>query len=73
MELISLKVLTLIEGTLTWTKFHTSGPAPGPRYHHAMVAVGKTLYVHGGYKDGKGLSDFWCLDFKAFSGIHLKL
>lgn len=67
----NIQYLTILfEGTLTWTTLYTSGPSPSPRRGHGMVVVGKTIYVHGGWKSEFGvLSDFWCLDFSAFSSI----
>lgn len=63
---ISHYSLTLTKGTLTWTTYSTSGPAPSPRQHHAMAAVGTKIYVHGGGRFTL-LSDFWCLDLSALS------
>lgn len=34
--------------TMNWSRVKATGPAPGPRVAHKLIAVGKRLYLFGG-------------------------
>lgn len=50
-----------------WTPLPVSGPRPSARYKHAAVAVDQKLYVSGGSRNGRYLSDMHILDLQTLS------
>ncbi|XP_012669886.2 rab9 effector protein with kelch motifs isoform X2 [Clupea harengus] len=49
-------------GTSTWSQPATKGKPPSPRHGHVVVAVGTTIFIHGGLEGDKFHSDMYSLD-----------
>jgi hypothetical protein len=45
--------------TRTWHQIKSSGQVPSPRYFHASVAYGGSLYLFGGYSGQERLNDLY--------------
>ncbi|KAD2805962.1 hypothetical protein R6Q59_027963 [Mikania micrantha] len=53
--------------TLTWTKLVTNGELLPPRAGHTTIALGKNLFVFGGFTDAEDLyDDLYMLDLETF-------
>ncbi|KAI3785649.1 hypothetical protein L1987_44773 [Smallanthus sonchifolius] len=53
--------------TLTWTKLITNGELLPPRAGHTTVALGKNLFVFGGFTDAEDLyDDLYMFDLETF-------
>lgn len=53
--------------TLTWKQLKTGGQMLSPRAGHATVALGKNLFVFGGFTDSQNLyDDLYMLDVGMF-------
>ncbi|XP_047323073.1 acyl-CoA-binding domain-containing protein 4-like [Impatiens glandulifera] len=50
-----------------WTPLSVSGSRPSARYKHAAVAVDQKLYISGGSRNGRYLSDMHILDLQTLS------
>ena len=51
--------------TARWERLDTGTPGPGKRSDAAMAATGsRTVWLHGGERDGTPLGDLWRLDLK---------
>lgn len=49
--------------TLLWTKLNTTGMILTPRAGHSTIALGKSLFVFGGFTDAQNLyDDLYMLD-----------
>ncbi|XP_028829903.1 rab9 effector protein with kelch motifs isoform X2 [Denticeps clupeoides] len=46
----------------TWSQPDTEGTAPSSRHGHVVVAVGSTIYIHGGLSGDKFHSDMFSID-----------
>ncbi|XP_024970653.1 rab9 effector protein with kelch motifs-like isoform X3 [Cynara cardunculus var. scolymus] len=54
--------------TLTWTKLVTNGELLPPRAGHTTIALGKNLFVFGGFTDAEDLyDDLYMFDLETFS------
>ncbi|KMS98300.1 hypothetical protein BVRB_4g093690 [Beta vulgaris subsp. vulgaris] len=56
-----------------WVKLPISGHRPPGRYKHAAAVVGERLYISGGSRNGRHLSDIQVLDFTHCTWSSLKL
>ncbi|KAL8159903.1 hypothetical protein V2J09_001440 [Rumex salicifolius] len=56
-----------------WVQLPASGPRPTGRYKHAAAVFGDKLYISGGSRNGRHLSDFQILDLTGFTWSSLKL
>ncbi|KAB1211042.1 Acyl-CoA-binding domain-containing protein 4 [Morella rubra] len=56
-----------------WIALPVSGPRPPARYKHAAAAVDEKLYVVGGSRNGRYLSDVQVFDLKSLAWSNLKL
>ncbi|KAK9054443.1 hypothetical protein SSX86_025521 [Deinandra increscens subsp. villosa] len=53
--------------TLTWTKLVTNGEMLPPRAGHTTIALGKNLFVFGGFTDAEDLyDDLYMFDLESF-------
>ncbi|KMZ62055.1 hypothetical protein ZOSMA_4979G00010, partial [Zostera marina] len=50
-------VFILNTDTYVWTELNTSGHMLAPRAGHSTVALGKNLFVFGGFTDARNLYD----------------
>ncbi|XP_031502217.1 acyl-CoA-binding domain-containing protein 4 [Nymphaea colorata] len=55
-----------------WIPLPTSGPRPSARYKHAAEVVEGKLYVVGGDRNGRYMSDVHILDFKTLTWTAVK-
>ncbi|XP_015876662.2 acyl-CoA-binding domain-containing protein 6 [Ziziphus jujuba] len=57
-----------------WVSLPVSGPRPSARYKHSAVVVDEKLYISGGSRNGRYLSDVQVLDLRnlVWSDIKLK-
>ncbi|CAH1432310.1 unnamed protein product [Lactuca virosa] len=54
--------------TLTWTKLVTNGELLPPRAGHTNIALGKNLFVFGGFTDAEDLyNDLYMFDLETFT------
>lgn len=54
--------------TLTWTKLVTNGDLLPPRAGHTTIALGKNLFVFGGFTDAEDLyDDLYMFDLETFT------
>ncbi|CAI9281517.1 unnamed protein product [Lactuca saligna] len=54
--------------TLTWTKLVTNGELLPPRAGHTTIALGKNLFVFGGFTDAEDLyNDLYMFDLETFT------
>ncbi|CAN4126519.1 unnamed protein product [Withania somnifera] len=56
-----------------WVPLSVSGPTPAARYKHAAVTVDGKLYIVGGSRNGRYLSDIQVFDLKSLTWSTLKL
>lgn len=56
-----------------WIALPVSGPRPSARYKHAATMVDEKLYIVGGSRNGRYLSDFQVFDLKNLTWSALKL
>ncbi|KAJ4720691.1 acyl-CoA-binding domain-containing protein 4-like [Melia azedarach] len=56
-----------------WTALPVSGPRPSARYKHAAVVVGEKLYIVGGSRNGRYLSDVQVLDLGSLAWSKLNV
>nr|XP_016445961.1 PREDICTED: acyl-CoA-binding domain-containing protein 4 isoform X1 [Nicotiana tabacum] len=56
-----------------WTPLSVSGPRPAARYKHAAATVDGKLYIIGGSRNGRYLSDIQVLDLKSLTWSVIKL
>ncbi|KAH7547823.1 hypothetical protein ACOSQ2_033288 [Xanthoceras sorbifolium] len=56
-----------------WVALPVSGPRPSARYKHASAVVGEKLYVVGGSRNGRYLSDVQVFDLRSLAWSNLKL
>lgn len=56
-----------------WVALPLSGHRPSARYKHAAAVLGEKLYISGGSRNGRYLSDVQVLDLKALAWSTLKL
>ncbi|XAR72154.1 hypothetical protein NMG60_11018695 [Bertholletia excelsa] len=56
-----------------WVAPSVSGPRPSARYKHAAAVVDGKLYISGGSRNGRYLSDVQVLDLKTLTWSTLKL
>ncbi|KAL3649977.1 hypothetical protein CASFOL_006380 [Castilleja foliolosa] len=56
-----------------WVALPVSGQKPSARYKHAATIVDNNLYVTGGSRNGRYLSDFQVFDLKSLTWSTLKL
>ncbi|XP_043914632.1 rab9 effector protein with kelch motifs [Protopterus annectens] len=47
---------------LTWSQPVTHGKPPAARHGHVVVAVGTSLYIHGGLAGNRFYADMFCID-----------
>ncbi|KAL9236550.1 hypothetical protein vseg_011204 [Gypsophila vaccaria] len=50
-----------------WATLPLRGPRPSPRYKHAAALVSHKLFISGGTRNGRSLSDFQVLDLNTSS------
>uniref|UniRef100_M1CLY9 Acyl-CoA binding protein n=1 Tax=Solanum tuberosum TaxID=4113 RepID=M1CLY9_SOLTU len=56
-----------------WVPLSVSGPTPAARYKHAAVTVDGKLYIIGGSRNGRYLSDIQVFDLKCLTWSTIKL
>ncbi|XP_030489381.2 acyl-CoA-binding domain-containing protein 4 [Cannabis sativa] len=56
-----------------WVALPVSGPRPSARYKHAAVVVDEKLYIAGGSRNGRYLSDVQVFDFGNLKWSNIKL
>ncbi|GAB2286903.1 hypothetical protein Dimus_021291 [Dionaea muscipula] len=56
-----------------WVALPMSGPRPSGRYKHAAAVLGEKLYISGGSRSGRHLSDIQVLDLTDFTWSSLGL
>ncbi|KAL6977151.1 hypothetical protein U1Q18_025945 [Sarracenia purpurea var. burkii] len=56
-----------------WVPISVSGPRPSARYKHAVAVVDEKLYISGGSRNGRYLSDVQVFDLKTLAWSTLKL
>lgn len=56
-----------------WIQLPVPGPRPTGRYKHAAAIFGDKLYISGGSRNGRHLSDFQILNLTDFAWSSLKL
>ncbi|CAL2240135.1 unnamed protein product [Prunus armeniaca] len=56
-----------------WKALPVSGPRPPARYKHAAVVVDEKLYIIGGSRNGRHLSDVQVFDFRNLLWSNIKL
>ncbi|QCE07801.1 host cell factor [Vigna unguiculata] len=56
-----------------WVPITLSGARPGPRYKHAAAVVDEKLYIAGGSRNGRHLSDVQVFDLRSLTWSSLKL
>lgn len=56
-----------------WIALPVSGPRPSARYKHAAAVVGEKLYIVGGSRNGRYLSDFQVFDLNNLTWSSIKL
>ncbi|KAM1157410.1 hypothetical protein TB2_027592 [Malus domestica] len=56
-----------------WIALPVSGPRPPARYKHAAVVVDEKLYIIGGSRNGRNLSDVQVFDFRNLLWSNIKL
>ncbi|XP_044460473.1 acyl-CoA-binding domain-containing protein 4, partial [Mangifera indica] len=56
-----------------WMALPVSGSRPSARYKHAAVVVGEKLYIVGGSRNGRHLSDVQVFDLRSLVWSNLKL
>ncbi|XP_049381469.1 acyl-CoA-binding domain-containing protein 6-like [Solanum stenotomum] len=56
-----------------WVPLSVSGPTPAARYKHAAVTVDGKLYIIGGSRNGRYLSDIQVFDLKSLTWSTIKL
>ncbi|XP_021295609.1 acyl-CoA-binding domain-containing protein 4 isoform X1 [Herrania umbratica] len=56
-----------------WVALPVSGARPSARYKHAAAVVGENLYIHGGSRNGRYLSDIQVFDLRSLTWSSLKL
>lgn len=56
-----------------WVALPVSGPRPSARYKHAAAVVDAKLYISGGSRNGRYLSDVQVFDFETLAWSSLKL
>ncbi|KAI3917183.1 hypothetical protein MKX01_003632 [Papaver californicum] len=56
-----------------WVAVPVSGSRPSARYKHAAEVADEKLYITGGSRNGRYLSDFQVLDLRSLTWLKLKL
>ncbi|KAL9318076.1 hypothetical protein ACSQ67_014593 [Phaseolus vulgaris] len=56
-----------------WVPVTVSGARPGARYKHAATVVDEKLYITGGSRNGRHLSDVQVFDLRSLTWSSLKL
>ncbi|RVW97733.1 Acyl-CoA-binding domain-containing protein 6 [Vitis vinifera] len=56
-----------------WLRLPVSGPRPSARYKHAAAVVDEKLYISGGSRNGRYLSDVQVFDLRSLAWSALKL
>ncbi|XP_004250024.2 acyl-CoA-binding domain-containing protein 4 [Solanum lycopersicum] len=56
-----------------WVPLSVAGPTPAARYKHAAVTVDGKLYIIGGSRNGRYLSDIQVFDLKSLTWSTIKL
>ncbi|KAG8390564.1 hypothetical protein BUALT_Bualt01G0096600 [Buddleja alternifolia] len=56
-----------------WVSLPVSGPRPAARYKHAATVFDEKLYIMGGSRNGRYLSDFQVFDLKNLTWSTIKL
>ncbi|PWA48962.1 galactose oxidase/kelch repeat superfamily protein [Artemisia annua] len=56
-----------------WVSLPVTGPRPSARYKHAAVVIDEKLYIVGGSRNGRYLSDVQALDLRNLSWSTIKL
>ncbi|KAL8090335.1 hypothetical protein AgCh_039707 [Apium graveolens] len=56
-----------------WIALPVTGPRPSARYKHAAAVVGEKLYIVGGSRNGRYLSDFQVFDLNNLTWSSIKL
>lgn len=56
-----------------WLQLPVSGPRPSARYKHAAAVVDEKLYISGGSRNGRYLSDVQVFDLRSLAWSALKL
>ncbi|KAF3632538.1 hypothetical protein FXO37_27411 [Capsicum annuum] len=56
-----------------WVPLSVSGPSPAARYKHAAITVDGKLYIVGGSRNGRYLSDIRVFDLKSLTWSTIKL
>ncbi|GLT70183.1 hypothetical protein SLA2020_422790 [Shorea laevis] len=56
-----------------WTALPVSGPRPSARYKHAAAVVDEKLYITGGSRNGRYLSDVQVFDLRSLTWSNLKM
>lgn len=56
-----------------WVALPVTGPRPSARYKHAAVVIDEKLYIVGGSRNGRYLSDVQALDLRNLSWSTIKL
>ncbi|GKU91637.1 hypothetical protein SLEP1_g5482 [Rubroshorea leprosula] len=56
-----------------WVALPVSGPRPSARYKHAAAVVDEKLYITGGSRNGRYLSDVQVFDLRSLTWSNLKM
>ncbi|XP_019428551.1 PREDICTED: acyl-CoA-binding domain-containing protein 4-like isoform X2 [Lupinus angustifolius] len=56
-----------------WVPIPVSGPRPPPRYKHAAAVVDEKLYIAGGSRNGRHISDVQVFDLRSLTWSSIRL